>query len=118
MNRFLKSLGYAWQGIRYSIAKEQNFKIQVVAAFIAIVLCILLKCSSVEWMIILICIAAVLSLEMMNTVLEKICNLLQTTFNPEIKIIKDVAAAAVLLTSIAAAICGTIIFLPKIIHLF
>ena len=57
----------------------------------------------------------VLSLEMINTAIERICNIVHKEPHPGIKIIKDLAAGAVLLAAFVAAICGTIIFLPKII---
>lgn len=116
--RLIRSFGYAIKGIVHCMKKEQNFKLHIIASLAAITLAIFLHCSATEWMLVLLCIALVLSLEMINTAVEKICNMQQTTFHPQIKIIKDVAAGAVLLSAIAAAICGAIIFLPKIILLF
>lgn len=118
MKKFIKSFEHAFKGFIYCLKHEQNFKIHLIAASAAIAAAIFFKCSSMDWMIILICIAAVLSLEMINSAIEKICNLQQTTFHPVIKIIKDTAAGAVLVMSLIAAICGAIIFLPKLILLF
>ncbi|MEO7048116.1 MAG: diacylglycerol kinase family protein [Ferruginibacter sp.] len=118
MKKFIKSFTYALSGIKYCLLHEQNFKIQIVAAVIAIILAAILKCSLSEWFVILLCIGMVLALEMMNSALEKICNMQQTTFHPVIKIIKDTAAGAVLIMSLISGICGGIIFLPKIILLF
>ncbi|MEP6712115.1 MAG: diacylglycerol kinase family protein [Ferruginibacter sp.] len=118
MSRLLKSFGHAWRGIKYCLANEQNFKLHVIAGFAAIVLAFFLKCTVVEWMIILLCIALVICLEMVNSAIEKFCNITQKDFHPLIKMIKDTAAGAVLFASVVAAVCGTIIFLPKLLQLF
>ena len=70
-----------------------------------------------EWIIVLICIAMVIGFEMLNTAIETLCNMVQEEYHPLIKIIKDVAAAAVLWVSIISVIIGLIIFLPKLISL-
>jgi diacylglycerol kinase len=118
MQKFIRSFKYAFEGIAHCIKHEQNFKIHLVAAIMVIAAGCFLKCTSVEWIIILICIGLVLALEMMNSALEKLCDMQQTAYHPLIKIIKDTAAAAVLIMSVVAAICGTIIFLPKLLLLF
>ena len=70
--------------------------------------------SPAEWTITGASIAIVLSAEMLNTAIEKLCDLVQPEVHPQIKIIKDLAAAAVLWLSIGSAIAGLVIFLPKI----
>lgn len=115
MSRLAKSFSYAGQGLRYCITKEKNFQLHCVAAVIAIVAGFILNISSIEWMIILICITLVIALEMINTAIEHFCNMLQPDYHPMVKIIKDVSAAAVLITAAMAAVCGAIIFIPKII---
>ena len=77
-----------------------------------------LKVDTIEWTILILCMILVLSLEMINSAIEKICDLIQPNQHPQIKIIKDVAAGAVLLASIGAAIIGAIILLPKLHILF
>lgn len=81
----------------------------------AILLGIGLKISDTEWLLVVICISMVLAFEMLNTAIEHICNMVQPGFNNLIKIIKDVSAGAVLIIAVMAAICGAIIFIPKII---
>ena len=73
--------------------------------------------NTTEWLFVIGCCMLVLSLELLNTAIENICNLLSKDFNPFIKIIKDTAAAAVLVTAIGSVIIGAVIFLPKIINL-
>jgi diacylglycerol kinase len=56
-------------------------------------------------------------MELLNTAIEKICNLITKDIHPVIKVIKDIAAAAVLIVALGRFICGIIIFLPKILEL-
>lgn len=74
--------------------------------------------SSIEWVAILLCIAIVISLEMMNSALEKLSDLVEPNYNPVIKSIKDISAAAVLWSAIVSVVIGGVIFLPRIIALF
>ena len=76
-----------------------------------------LKVSVTEWMILLSCIGLVVSLEMVNSTIEKICDHVNPHIHPSIKIIKDIAAGAVLWSALISAIIGLIIFLPKIVSL-
>ncbi|MBP6432045.1 MAG: diacylglycerol kinase family protein [Ferruginibacter sp.] len=112
--KFLKSLKYAFNGISYTFKNELNFKIQVLFAIVVVILGLLLSITKTEWIIILLCIAFVLCAELFNTAIETICNKIEPNIHPQIKIIKDVSAAAVLVVAIAAAIVGAIIFVPKI----
>ena len=112
-----KAFGFAFYGLFLFIKKERNGKIQFAIAVLAIACSIALQISAQQWIIVLLCIAAVLSLEMLNSTIEKLCDLIHPGYHPTIKIIKDVAAGAVLWTSIISAIIGVIIFLPKIFSL-
>ena len=113
MKKFIKSVGYALAGIKFCF-KQSNFRIQFAAAVIVMSLSLALDCSPLEITTLLVCCALVLSLEMMNTAIEQLCDSVDKNFNPRIKIIKDVAAGAVLLSSIITAIVGLVIFLPHL----
>ena len=65
----------------------------------------------------MICIAIVLCLEMVNSAIEQLCNMVTKEFHPSIGKIKDISAGAVLLASILSFVIGCFIFLPKIISL-
>jgi diacylglycerol kinase len=114
---FLKAFVYAFDGLIVFFRHERNGKIQSFVAAIALLISWWLKVSPMELIVVLGCIAAVLSLEMINSAMEKLCNLVHPTYHPSIKIIKDMAAAAVLWMSVFCTIIGIIIFLPKIIKL-
>jgi len=83
----------------------------------AIIAGILLKISSTEWLFIVLCSMLVLMLELINTAVEYLCDTITTDFHPVIKIVKDISAAAVLISAAGSVITGLIIFLPKIIGL-
>lgn len=117
MKKFIRGFVYAFSGLVVFFKNETNGKVQLLAGCVAVILGFAVKLSSHEWIAIIGCIAAVLSLEMMNSAIEKICNHIQPDLHPAIKIIKDIAAAAVLWMAIASAIIGGIIFIPKILLL-
>lgn len=109
-----KTFTAAFNGIGYFFKTERNGKIQAAAAVSAILAAFWLHISAVEWILILFCIAAVIALEMVNTAIEHLCNHVHEAYHPSIKIIKDVAAGAVLFASIISVITGLVIFIPKI----
>ena len=114
----MKSFHYALQGLLSAVRSERNMRIHIAAAMLVIAAGIFFKVSQTEWMILLMCIGFVISLELMNTALEHVCNAAVPQFHPFIRHAKDIAAAAVLVAAIASAITGGIIFIPKIIVLF
>ena len=102
------------QGIKYCFRSERNFRIQVMIVLIASVFAIVLKIGANEWIEILFCSALVLGLEIINTAIEKLANIVSASIHPDIKVVKDVAAGAVFLASIISLAIACIIFLPKI----
>ena len=116
--RLLKSFKWAGEGISYCIRREKNFQLHCLFAGLAVVAGVLLSISAMEWIVLTICIAAVLALEMLNTAIEHLCNITRPQHDPTVKVIKDVSAGAVLIIAIMTAICGAIIFIPKIVSSF
>ena len=112
--RFIKSIGYALHGIKYCFISEKNFRNEVIILLITTIAAIVLKIAVNEWLAILFCSALVLSLEIINTAIEKLSNVVTTSIHPVIKLVKDMAAGAVFLVSIISLIIAAIIFLPKI----
>lgn len=72
-----------------------------------------LHVSVYEWIVLLGCIATVLAFEMINSAIEKLCNLVHPAYHPAVKVIKDISAGAVLWVSVFSGVIGVIIFLPK-----
>jgi len=112
-----KSFYYAFQGIKTAYQNEPNLRIHSVAGTLAICLGILLKLESLEWLILCFTIFWVISLELLNTVLENLVNLVSPDITPYAKIAKDVGAACVLFAAILSVIVGIVLFLPKMLVL-
>jgi len=116
MKSFFKSFLFAINGIKLSFL-QRNFKIHVACAIIAAIGVFILKINLTEWCIIVMCISLVISLEMINTALEQLVNLIEPNYNPKAGAIKDVAAGAVLVSSVISAIIGVMIFGKYILDL-
>ncbi len=114
--KFLKSFVFAGAGIKHCFKNELNFRVHILATALAVILGICLKISSVEWLFIIGCCMLVLGMEMLNSAIEKTCDLLHNGYHPLVKVIKDLAAGAVLVCALGSAITGAVIFLPKIFH--
>jgi diacylglycerol kinase len=108
----------AFRGIGSFFRTERNGKIHLAISIFVVILSTLLKISATEWMFVLMSIAIVIVSEMLNTAVEKVCDLISKTDHPEIKMIKDISAGAVLFASIMSIFIGCIIFLPKLFSLF
>ena len=118
MKKLLNSFVFAFAGIRFCLKTGNNFKIQLLCAGLVFIAAAISGATLQEWTVLLICCFTVLSLEMLNTAVEQLCDLFSGDYHPLIKTIKDIAAGAVLLSAIGSAITAVVIFLPKIISLF
>jgi len=118
MTKFVKSFRHALDGIRHAAKTERNFRIELVSTFIALALSFLLPLSGTELAIVFLMIGVILSLELLNTAFEHLMDMLSPQFHAKVKIIKDLAAGAVLLGSVSAAIVGVLVFLPHLIEFF
>lgn len=108
------SFSYALEGIIYSFKKGTHFKMHIIALISVTILGSLYSISSVEWLVIILISAAVISAEAINTAIEETGDVLHSEHYPGIKIAKHCAAGGVLILSIAAIVISMIIFLPKI----
>ncbi|RHJ81810.1 diacylglycerol kinase family protein [Parabacteroides sp. AM08-6] len=112
----LASFRYAFNGIRLLIKNEYNAWIHSFAAICVIIAGFFFSLSSTEWIAVIIAIGTVFSAEAINSAIEAISDLVSPEYNEAIKKAKDLAAGAVLITAIAAAAVGFIIFLPKLTY--
>ena len=113
-----KSFTYAFRGLSLIFKTQHNSWVQLVLAFIVVSMGIFFNISQTEWIFIVFSIGLVISAEAFNTAFEFDIDLTSPTYHPYARDTKDVAAAAVLVTSIMATIVGLIIFLPKIFLCF
>jgi len=116
MKTFFNAVLFASQGIKQFFSHDRNGKIQMVIGITAIILGFTVSLSSFQWLLVLFCIGLVISLEMINSSIERYCDLVTTNFHPGIKTIKDMAAGAVLVASITSLIIGLIIFIPALVQ--
>lgn len=118
-NRSKRKIGFrfAWNGMMV-MKQERNFRIHMIVALFVIVAGIIVKLSTFEWSIIVLTIGLVMALEMVNTSIETLLDYVKPDLHPTAKVIKDIAAGAVLVAAIAAVVIGLLIFLPKIYHMF
>ena len=115
MGKFIRGFGYAFSGLGYAFKSQLNFKVHIIAAILAGIAGWWFKLSPDEWLWIIAAMGMVLMVELVNTAIEVLVDLVSPEIHPKAKFIKDVAAAAVLVTAITAAIIAMIIFIPKIL---
>lgn len=116
--KLINSFKYAFKGIGSSLKSERNMKIHFTMMVLVIIAGILLNISMWEWIICFILFGLVISLEMVNTAIEIVVDMVSPEYNLKAGHVKDIAAGAVLVNAIVAFIVGLLIFLPKIIRLF
>lgn len=110
----MKSFTYAWKGLKHTYTHEQNFRFHLMAAAVVIIAMLAFRVSRLEAVALIFVMTAVLVLEVVNSVVERFVDLLKPRLNQYSEIIKDMMAAAVVLTSVGAATVGIIIFWPYI----
>lgn len=113
----LKAFGCAGSGIAYAFLSQRNLKIHLAFAIAAIVLGFLLRISEAGWLAIILCIALVSSLEVVNTAIESVVDLVSPEWHILAKHAKDCAAGAVYLAAIASLAVAAVVFLPRIFAL-
>lgn len=116
MKKLFASFLHALHGISNGFSNEMNCRIHGLITILVITAGWYFDISKAEWMVILLCIGLVFAMELMNTAIENLSDTLHPEKSEGIRIVKDSAAGAVLVAAGIAAICGLIIFVPKIIQ--
>jgi diacylglycerol kinase (ATP) len=115
----IDSIKYAINGISLIITTQHNAWIHFAMTVLVVALGFLLKVSAIEWMMLVLAIVSVWVAEGLNTAIEHLGDSVSPEeYHPLVGKSKDVAAGAVLISSIGAAIIGSIVFVPKILTLF
>ena len=114
IRKFKKSLSHALDGIAYAISHERNFRIELTLAFFVLLFIFIFKVKNWEAIVLILMIMWVLISELTNTVLERVVDILKPRIHPYARLIKDLMAAVVLISSTVAVIVGVIIFYPYI----
>src|SRR4051812_8327591 len=113
MNKFIHGFGYAFNGLLHAAKTQLNFRVHLVCAVVVLGLGYGLHISTAEWLWIALCIGMVLLTELLNTALELLCDVISPEYNEKIGRVKDMCAAAVLVTAVTALVIGLVIFAPK-----
>jgi len=96
------------------LRSQPNFLVHIAAAALALTLGVVLRLNATELALIVLTIAMVLLIECVNTALETLCDLVSPEFHPMIKRAKDISAAAVLISAIAAVGVAILLFAPHL----
>jgi undecaprenol kinase len=112
-SNIISSFKYAFEGLYHAAKRERNFKFHLFAAMVVIIAGCFSRLSALEWSLIILCISGMLSLELINSALERVVDLASPEIHQLAKLAKDMGAAAVLVFAGASAIIGILIFLPK-----
>jgi undecaprenol kinase len=114
ITQFRKSFSYALRGLRYVVNHEKNFQNQLLAAFLVVIAMIYFQVTRAEVVVLILVISGVLVMELFNTVMERVVDILKPRIHPYARLIKDLMAAGVLLVSILALVIGILIFYPYV----
>jgi len=116
-NKTKRSFKFAAEGLLYALKTQRNLRIHFFIAFLIITAGILLKINNLEFAILVLTIAVVISMELFNTAIEAGIDLVSPSNQPLAKIAKDLGAAAVLIFALASIIIGLLIFGPRLFAL-
>ena len=114
MHKRIRSFGFAFSGLRYLIASEHNAWIHLAATASAVLLGFAVRLTVGEWLWIVAAISGVWLAEAFNTAIERLADVISMERDPRLKVVKDVAAAGVLVSAITAAIMGFLVFYPHL----
>ncbi|MDN4754635.1 diacylglycerol kinase family protein [Porphyromonadaceae bacterium W3.11] len=117
LKRLRKSFRYAFRGIFHGVKSEYNLQIHTLALLLVIIFGFIFQVTRIEWLLLLLCIALVFSLELINSAIETLADEVSQEYSELIKRAKDYSAGAVLFAAIIAAIIGLIIFIPYLLAL-
>lgn len=114
MHRY-KSIGYALKGVLLLLKTESSIQVQFSLSILLTIAGFYFEISSLEWIIQIFATVLVMSVEALNTGLEKICDFVHNDFETRIGFIKDIAAGAVAISSLGALIIILILYIPKLL---
>ncbi len=114
----LTSFKHAIRGVVHVFKTEQSFRLQSIAAMFAIAMALILEVGKLEFILILLLSVAVLTLELVNSVFERLVDAFKPRIHPIVRDVKDIMAGTVFLAALCAAVVGMIIFIPRISVLF
>ncbi|WHY90560.1 diacylglycerol kinase family protein [Neobacillus cucumis] len=114
----LRSFAYAIEGIRTAIIAERNMRIHLLFSFLVMGGSFFFSITRIEWLFIILAISGMFALELINSAIERVVDLVTEEYHPLAKQAKDLAAGAVFIYAIFSVIIGIVVFFPYIRKLF
>jgi undecaprenol kinase len=118
LDRLIRSFRYAFRGVVHVFREEQSFRIQATVAALVLILALGFRVKIWEAVALILAIVMVLVLELINSIFERVVDILKPRMHPYVENIKDVMAATVLISSFGALLIGLLILGPYIVRLF
>jgi len=115
--RIAQSFKNAANGFRRAFTEERNMKIHLVAAILVIIFGFLFKLDTPRWLAVVFAIGLVFVSELFNTAIELLTDMVTTEYSQQAKNVKDISAAAVLVSAVISVIIGIIVFTGPILSL-
>lgn len=104
-------------GIKYALTTQRNFKVHAVFAVLAIILGLVLQIPQWSWLAVILCITAVFSLEVINTAIEAVVDMVSPEWHELAMRAKDCAAGAVFIFAIGSIVVAAVVYVPAFIEL-
>lgn len=114
----MQNFKYAIFGLGYALKTQNNFRIHLIAAILALMMGCFFDISTQEWLWIILSVFLVIAAELINTAIETLTDLVSPAWHEKAGQTKDVSAGAVMVIAIFALLVGAIIFMPKLISSF
>jgi diacylglycerol kinase len=110
--KLFRSFRHAGRGLKYVLKNEQNFQLEILIGIFVVLLMFILDIRDWQKVALFLVIFSVLAMELVNTIMERVVDILKPRIHPYAQLIKDIMAAAVLIASVGAIVVGSIIFYP------
>ena len=115
--RAVKSFIYAFRGLKSVWKSEQNFRFHLSISVLVLITAVILRVEKTDFVIVILLIGLVLILELVNTIFERLIDILKPRIHEYSKEIKNISSAIVLLAAFISVVAGIIIFSPYIINI-
>lgn len=116
LRQFTRSFRHAFRGLAYALKNEKNFQNEMFIGALVVIAMFYFNVTRGEMVVLFVVIMAVLIMELLNTAMERVIDILRPKIHPYAKLVKDLMAASVLMMSILTIILGLIIFLPYVVE--
>jgi diacylglycerol kinase len=118
IKRLAKSFKYAIKGLFKTYREEQNLVIQSVVGFLVFIFAWFLGLSRYDWIMLIFIVTLVILMELANSAVERVVDLMKPRIDIYVKEIKDIMAALVMIASFVSVVVGILIFWPYLMELF